>query len=253
MLRRIRDLKGWTVHVIDETNAGTISDFYFDDQRWTIRYLIVETGNWLMDQRVLVSPMAVRRLNWDTQSVQLTLDRARISSAPPLDWTRPVDRQYEAGYAAYYGYSPYWVGPGLWGATAYPMMSPAPPVPPAATPPAENAGEQHLRSIDEVSGYHIAALDGEIGHVEDFLFDNADWRLRYLLIDTSNWIGGRTVLVDPEWVDRVEWSRQLVHVDVTRDAVASSPDYHPGMDVDEDYQAQLRDVYRRSELARGRR
>jgi hypothetical protein len=248
MLRRIRDLEGWVVNASNQEKAGTIRDFYFDDQRWTIRYLVVETGSWLMGRRVLISPMAVHRNDWDNGEVHLRLDRDDVKGAPPVDWTHPVDRRYESAYAMYYGYSPYWAGPALWGAAAYPL---APALPRTHTVPdgdhrVPHPDEQHVRSVHEVSGYHIAATDGDIGHVEDFLCNEADWRIRYLLVDTSNWIGGRTVLVDPAWVTRVEWAERLVHVDVTREAVKASPEYHAETDIDDAYEARLRAAYHRS-------
>ena len=56
---------------------------------------------------------------------------------------------------------------------------------------------ENLRSIDAVVGYHIAATDGEIGHIEDFLVDDGDWRLRYMTVDTKNWFPGQRVLLSP--------------------------------------------------------
>jgi hypothetical protein len=104
---------------------------------------------------------------------------------------------------------------------------------------------QHVRSMREVTGYHILATDGEIGHVEDFLVDGASWRIRYLMIDTSNWMGGRTVLLAPEWASRIEWVDQKVHVDVTRAEVEQSPEYDPAADIDGQYEERLAESYKR--------
>src|SRR6476660_3534178 len=54
-----------------------------------------------------------------------------------------------------------------------------------------------LHKTSQLRGYHIVATDGEIGHVDDFLIDGGNWTLRYLVVDTSNWIGGRSVLISP--------------------------------------------------------
>ena len=89
------------------------------------------------------------------------------------------------------------------------------------------------------------ALDGEIGHVEDFLVDDESWAVRYLVIDTSNWIGGRTVLVAPDWVRRIDWHDRLLLVDLTRDAIKNSPEYDPTVELDRDYEDQLYEYYRR--------
>lgn len=79
----------------------------------------------------------------------------------------------------------YWIGRGLWG--AYP--DPSGVIHPVSDPPpAEEivAGEGHLRSTNEVSGYHISATDGAVGHVEDFLVDDNSWALRYIVLDTRD-------------------------------------------------------------------
>jgi hypothetical protein len=245
MLRRLRDLENWTVAGADDTDVGTVEDSYFDDQRWTVRYLVVNAGGWLVGNSVLVSPMAVRLVEWEKSKIHVTLSRERVQNAPKLQPDVPVSRGYEADYSRYYGYPYYWVGTGLWG------INPEPPVmgAPGAEPlPAGVEGEPestHLRSAKEASGYHIHALDGEIGHVEDFLFDGATWTVRYLVIDTSNWIGGRTVLLSPDWVRRVDWNDREIHVDMSRDAVKASPEYNPTMEMSREYEERLHGHYRR--------
>jgi len=61
-----------------------------------------------------------------------------------------------------------------------------------------------LHKIDKIRGFHILAADGEIGHVDEFLVDERDWSVRYLVVDTSNWIGGRSVLISREVVDAID-------------------------------------------------
>jgi sporulation protein YlmC with PRC-barrel domain len=212
MLRRLRDLENWTVIGADDTEVGNIEDSYLEDQRWTVRYLVVNAGGWLVDNSVLVSPMAVRLVEWDKSKIHVTLARELVENAAKLQ-EQPV------------------------------MGAPgAEPLPVGALGEAEST---HLRSVKEVSGYHIHALDGEIGHVEDFLFDGATWTTRYLVIDTSNWIGGRTVLVSPDWVRRVDWNTREIHVDMSRDAVKESPEYDPTIELTRDYEEQLHGHYRR--------
>ena len=246
MLRRIRDHEGWTVDAQDGNNVGTIRDFYFDDQRWTVRYLVIDAGNWFTGRRIVISLMAIDAIDWEEGRVRLRLTRERIKDAPPAPFERPLTRGYESTFSTYYGYPTYWAGPGLWGPVATPAMIP-PPGASAAMPEARptQRDEQHVRNVREVSGYHIATSDGEIGHVEDFLFDEETWEIRYLIVDTSNWIGGRSVLLSTDWVTVVDWPRRLVQVDVTRDAVRHSPRYDPGAVIDRAYEERLADVYRR--------
>lgn len=80
-----------------------------------------------------------------------------------------------------------------------------------------------LHMMRKIRGLHLHAADGEIGHVDDFLFDEATWTIRYLVVDTSNWIGGRSVLVSPSVVTRVDWPGGTIAVALTREAIRNSP------------------------------
>ena len=81
----------------------------------------------------------------------------------------------------------------------------------------------HLCSTKEVTGDHIQASDGEIGHVDDFLIDEATWHVDYLVVDTSNWIGGKRVLISPMSLTDIDWPNSKLLVALTRDAVKHSP------------------------------
>lgn len=68
-----------------------------------------------------------------------------------------------------------------------------------------NTGDAHLHPATAVMGYVMQTEDGEIGHVKDVLVDDKTWAIRYLVVDTEKWWGGKTVLVSPEWLTRVTW------------------------------------------------
>ena len=80
-----------------------------------------------------------------------------------------------------------------------------------------------LHKTTEVRGYHIAATDGEIGHVDDFLIEEATWQLRYLVVDTSNWIGGRPVLIAAAAIARIDSAAKKVYVSLTRESIKKGP------------------------------
>lgn len=80
-----------------------------------------------------------------------------------------------------------------------------------------------LHKAQKLIGYHIHATDGVIGHVDDLLFDEHDWTIRYVVVDTSNWIGGRQVLLSPTLVKQLDSPGKKVHVDMSRDAIRQSP------------------------------
>jgi hypothetical protein len=72
-------------------------------------------------------------------------------------------------------------------------------------------------------GFHIMATDGGIGHVDDFLVDEVTWGVRYLVVDTSNWIGGRSVLIAATKVTKIDSPSKEVRVSLTRAEVERSP------------------------------
>ena len=238
MLRSAATLQGYGITASDG-DIGQVDRLFFDDERWTVRYLVVDTGKWLTGRRVLISPAAVDSTDDFGGRIRLNLTRDQIRNSPDVDSDQPVSRQQETALNAYYGYGPYWGTGGLWGSVYYPpgILAPGPAATSAmATPPETLAdglprqqpdGDSHLRSTKEVSGYHVQATDGSIGHIDGFLIDDQTWAIRYLIVDTSNWPGGRSVLISPSWVREVDWHQSKVHVDVTVEKVRTSPEYDP--------------------------
>jgi hypothetical protein len=80
-----------------------------------------------------------------------------------------------------------------------------------------------VHRLNLIQGFHVHATDGHIGHVDDFLFDESAWQIRYLVVDTSNWLGGKWVAVAPSSVTRIDWANQEVHVALTRAEIRDSP------------------------------
>jgi uncharacterized protein YrrD len=235
MFRRTDELIGYKVRG-REGDIGTVHDIYFDDATWGVRYLIVDTGPWLFGRRVLVAPEAFGQPSTTDQSLPTTLTKEQVESSPDIDLEKPVSRQEEEKLHDYFGWSHYWIAvPGPVGAgtatgTAAPLPPPVPTAPSQADVAREEVrpeGDPHLRSVKEVTGYHIQATDGEIGHVEEFLIEDVAWRVGYLVIDTRNWLPGRNVLIYPDWIDRISWNTGEVHVTVTRQQVKDSPEFDP--------------------------
>ncbi len=222
MLHLASKMRGAPVQATDG-DIGKVEDFYFEEARWTIRYIVVNTGSWLSDRRVLLSPMCVRG-PWGMNGIPVGLTRDQVRDSPQLDLSRPLSRGDETQVLGYYGYPAFWGSDDLWGTFGNPgalVMAPAG-QPPAAEPVAESGvdpEDRGLQSTSKITGYHLQAKDGEIGHVDDFLIGDESWRVRYLLVDTSNWIGGKSVIVladELEWIDKTEGK---LHIGLTREGV----------------------------------
>ena len=220
MLHLARKICGAAVLATDG-EIGAVEDFFFEEDRWAVRYLLVDTGRWFSGKRVLISAMSVT-IPWNRSGVRVTLTRDQVWHSPEAATT--VSRAAETELLQYYGYPIYWGAGGVWGAFENPGALVAQPAVsrPAPKGPVVNLEEQHLRSTNQSTGYHLHASDGEIGHVDDFVIGEESWRIRYLVVDTSNWIGGRSVIVLTESVTRVDKARGLLHVDATRDQIRNS-------------------------------
>jgi hypothetical protein len=99
--------------------------------------------------------------------------------------------------------------------------------------------QSHLRGSFEVTGYRIHAKDGEIGHIEDLVVDDEDWIVRYVEVDTRNWLPGKKVLIQSGRIQQIDWENQSVTMSLTRYAIESAPPYDPSMLITPDYEVQL--------------
>ena len=241
-LRRTRDLTGYTIGAID-TDIGSVSDFYFDDQQWTIRYIVVGTGIIFSGRKVLISPLALRHPAWSPLHIFVNLTRQQVQNSPSIDLHRPVSRQHEMEHLGHYELPYYWEGTGVWGSWPHPEALTGAPRTASETATKDQSPDAHLRSTHEVSGYHVKAVDGEIGHVEDFLFDDKSWEIRYAIVDTKNWWPAKKVLLRPQWIQGVDWAERQIHTNIKRALIEKSPDWNPDSPTSREYELHLHQHY----------
>jgi len=240
----MKDLEGYTIGAIDGM-IGTVEDFYFDDEAWAIRYLVVETGTWLSHRRVLISPLALNQPDWPGKIFPAAITRDQVKASPGIDTDKPVSRQHEIGYNDYYKYPYYWEGGDFWGDGMmwWGMGAGRKPAEPDATCERPPPGDPHLRSGNEISGYDVHATDGHIGHVQGLLLDEKGWAIRFIVVNTSNWWVGHQVLIAPRWITNLAWEDRTVSVSLTRDSVKGSPAYSPGVGMGHEEEAHVYDHY----------
>ena len=232
MLSKAKTLTGYKLESLDG-EIGTARDFYFDDRRWTVRYLVADTGEWLVSRQVLISPHSLAGVDRDQGSITVKLTKTEIEHSPSLNRDKPVSRQFEQEYSVFFGLPMYW-------GFGHDAVAKA-----AAGKPGKNRGDPDLRSTKAVSGYHVEASDGEIGHVEDFLIDDETWAIRYLIVDTKDWLPGKKVLISPKWIERVSWNEKHVVVALAREAIRQAPEYTDGPTLTRDQEIALHRHYDR--------
>jgi uncharacterized protein YrrD len=238
MLRSTKQMYGDKLRATDG-EIGHIKDFYFDDQRWVVRYLVADTGEWLPGRLVLISPHVLTNFDLDGACRSVHLTRKQIEASPSISSHMPVSRQFEEEYYRYYGWPNYWTGGGLWGGTEFPLLQLTekgrPNSPAVELVPRSKKGDQHLRSCQAVSGYHIQTSEGTIGHVIDFIVDEKSWQIYHLVVETGHWYSGKEIVISRDQVERISYAESKVFVSVTKEAILKAPKYHVPPWVNEDY------------------
>jgi hypothetical protein len=242
MLFAVRGLIGLPVRASDG-EVGAVKDFLFDDRTWALRWMAVGAGDWLPGRcRVFIHPSAIAPLTLPpkpalpmmspgaTLALAVNLTRGQIEAGPHAHEDDPVTSDMESLLYDYYGWDPYW-GASHFGAPGAPdgefhlLSDAARRASEAETPPLD--GVDHLHSAADFKGYAVHALDGDIGHVENLLADDANWDIRYLVIATRNWWPGKIVQLSPYAVKDVDWFGEHVNMNVTRDQVRAAPAWDP--------------------------
>ncbi|WP_395715149.1 PRC-barrel domain-containing protein [Reyranella sp.] len=162
---------------------GTISDLLFDDMTWRLRWVVVDTRDWLPQRQVLVPALLLGSPDPGRRELAIDLTVRQIEESIPAAQHLPVSLR----------------------------------------PSTSQDGDPHLRSVEAVVGHRVHLLDGVAGHVEELLADDADWTIAYIRIDACRWRPGEKVLLAPCWVRAIDWHERLVQIDVDRRRIESDP------------------------------
>ncbi|WPL18363.1 PRC-barrel domain protein [Thiorhodovibrio winogradskyi] len=259
MLRSLSEPKGYRLEARDG-EIGRCKDFLFDDERWTLRYMVADTGGWLSGRKVLISPAQIEDLDWQLEHIAVKLTREQIEQSPPLETDAPVSRRYEQAYNSFHALPDYWLGSGLWG--DFPLPSGLTGTQAARLEPlayeaalgeadaesgansdtspggiAENE-DVHLRSVREVTGYDLVAVGAErdsdggngsekIGRIVDFIVEDSSWALHALVVDSSRLPLSKKILLPVDAVIDIDWVSRQVNADVPPDIIDKAPPFDP--------------------------
>jgi uncharacterized protein YrrD len=226
MLQSIKKICGDKIGASDG-EIGQVKDFYFDDTRWVVRYLVADTGNWLTGRQVLIAPHAFKSLYQPGKVLIVNLTRTQIENSPSIDTHKPVSRQYEEEYYRYYGWPDYWQGDGIWGMSGFPIVTEGA-KPSSNEPRTRNYEKQehfdtHLRSVQAIIGYQIQAGDEIVGSVADFMMDAKSWVIGQVVVNTGNRFTGKKVLLTPIQITRISYEESKVFVNLTKETFGQAP------------------------------
>ncbi len=237
MLRMVTDLRGYALRATDG-DIGRICDLYFDELEWKIRYIVVDTDTWLKDRQVLISPVSIDPPKWRERVLPVKLTKRQVEESPPVDAHKPLTRRYEKKLAAHYRWPSWWGGTGAALVAVWATLA-------NGEPEKANEENSHLSSMKAVIKYRIADAEGQMARVDNFILDDEDWIIRYVIAKTKGFLSGRKVLIASQWVEALDWQKGLLQVDLTREQIDKSPAFDASTPIDRQDERMLYDHYGR--------
>ncbi|MFT4534526.1 MAG: hypothetical protein ACJA1A_001665 [Saprospiraceae bacterium] len=238
MKRSLNELRGYDIQSTDDTK-GKVKDFLFDEDSWVIRYLEVDLGI-RSGRKLLIPKIFFKEPDWSNQRFPVELKN--IEKGPGLEGNLSVSRKYEQELNKYFKISDYW--PYIYSS---PIGAPGITYPPRPVRvPSKVIDEKKLdtslRSFLEIKGYHIKAIDGKIGHIEDIIIDDMDWQIVYAVIDTGNWLPwSKKVLIATHAMDVISYVDQEITINLHIETIRSAPAFDPSEPINEEYEKRLYD------------
>ena len=245
MLRSIKEIVDYKIKARDGL-IGRIEDFLVSDKDWSIKYAVVNTGTWLNDRRVLIIPAAMEEPIWLRQNIPVTLSKEEVENAPPYNEHEPVSRVYERRLHSHYAWTPYFAA-GVPGPSVVPV-APMPTENFIDEDTAEELKDNHLRSSSELLGYKIKTEDGEIGSISDFVIDDGDWTICYIVVDTGKWFSGKEVLISISRLKSVEWATQEASLGLKTETIRNAPEFDPDTPINKKEEILLYDFHGRPHI-----
>jgi hypothetical protein len=221
MERRGSAFDGFAIEASDGF-VGRISDLLFDDKTWTVRWFVVDINTWESVRQILVHPSALETPDNLNRAFEVKLTKIQVETSPSIYSDEPVSRQMEPDVSDGYGYSPTWGG-GYYGGSSLDTRDGWLNNNGVISHGTKENTDPHLRSNCAVKGYHIQAIDGEVGHLLDFMMDDETWQIECALIDTKNWWRGKNVLLPVAAITQINWAGEFIKVDQTRYKIKACP------------------------------
>ena len=224
-------LLGYHLHATDG-EIGSLHDIYFDDESWAIRYFVVDTGDWLPDKKVLVSPGFIGLPDEEREILPVSLAKNELENCPERDSEKPVSRQHDESLLEPRIWQTYWIG-GYYPVAGTGMSLPIVPVfedrNRLDVDPAKciGDGDPHLRSIDAVTGYSAVSTDSRRWYVDDFVIDCNIWKIKYITVARGKWFAEKKVQIPVELIREVSWDDFSVFISLSDEAFEQSPEFEP--------------------------
>jgi hypothetical protein len=235
MLRSLRKLSGLRLRAGDG-DLGKPKNWLIDDAQWAVRYLVADLGWWPAHRRVLVAPLAFRQIDECALVLFLNGTRKDLEDSSPLARGLNGACPYEQGHAQRLGR--------LWhDGAGFVSRAAVETAQDAVGAVAKHHHDPHLHSWREALGCRLQAGNAEIGLISDFIAEDQDWTILYLVVDTGHWWAEKKLLVLPDWIEGVSWKNALVHLNVPRQLICDAPEFMPSLLFKREYEEELFGMY----------
>ena len=206
-------LKKFNIHASDG-EMGKVKDLYFDDNKWAIRYAVVDTRKWLPGRRVLLSPTSFLTLNEADNFLEIKYDKETVKSSPSIPDESIITKDVENSLVGYYGWTQYWTGNMLWGPNDYPLEQfKKHENVQLREEPIDSGLDYELRSENETLGFKVHANDGKIGTVADMVYDDENWKLRYIIVQSSESLTAeKYYLFETSAIESADWFEKDIYI-----------------------------------------
>lgn len=236
MFKYATDLTDYNIDATDG-EMGKIKDLYFDDDKWAVRYAVVDTRKWLPSKRVLLSPSGFERLDPERKRVEVKYDKDKVRHSPTVPEDTAITPETEISLAGYYGWNRYWMGNMMWGVqdrpiTDFHQISADEEMLREEFNMQENRTKYNLRSVGESLNYRVHGNDGKLGKVVDLVVSNDNWKISYIVIHLDGKpIGDHLYTIDPDRIQSVDWFEGDIYVDYKVEELKEHNSYKTKEDV----------------------
>jgi uncharacterized protein YrrD len=221
---------------------GNVDDVYFDDKDWTLRYFVTDNSNFLPGRRVLISPASITEIDFERNIIPVSLSKKEIELSPVVRQGLLPSRETEMELKSYYNWPVYWGSSYLIGAGDLREDQAS-----MRGSKEEIEIDPDLKSCNEVIGFSIESKNRTIGYLHDYVFDAESWEIRYLVVDTKNWLlNDKKILLAIDWIEKFDWDKSVFITDLKSKDIRESPAYKPGEKINREYESKLFDHYDRS-------
>lgn len=193
---------GCRLHTSDGKQAR-VRDLLFDDRTWRIEYIVVKLPH-LLAEDVLLRPSQTSGTAWASRALETPLSMDEVRAAPALLSNPPVAKQGELATVQMVAWEAYWTG----------LFDRMP-----------KFGDPHLRNMGAITGHRVLGIDSKVGWIDNFVIDDEDWSVRYLVVRLGPRRNGRRVVVEPEVVGTISWPTRSVSLKLPRDAIVQCEDF----------------------------